>query len=156
MPERTMAIEVEDRQVVFREEEADVSRDQRRSPDLLGQSGIFELRVEAAGVLRLSVEVIQAAGVIPGDLLSLEPSPFSLCLEIYHELLAGNWHSVAPENRWWYLAEFLSRPLTAIERGGRLPIPLEVFPLREGDKVCLQVMTHAFTHRMFLVMDESE
>lgn len=116
----------------------------------LGLSGLFELTVETAGVLSLPLEVIEQVGVVPGDILSLERWTASLSLEIYHEFLADNWRALSSENRWHYLDEFLRRPLTAIERGGTLRIPPEVFPLLQGEKVVLQVMRHGLSHKLFL------
>ena len=116
-----------------------------------GLSGHFELAVETEGALSLPLEVISHLGLMPGDLLSLDPAPTCLHFEIYHEFLADNWPAVSLENRMRYLMEFLRRPLTALEQLGTLPIPREVFPLARGEKVVLQVMNRGLSHQMFLV-----
>jgi hypothetical protein len=83
-------------------------------------NGHFELTVESAGVLSLPEEVLGGLGAVPGDVLSLDVGPLSvyLGLEIYREFLADNWEAVSADNRWRFLHQFLSRPLTAVEREG--------------------------------------
>jgi hypothetical protein len=117
-----------------------------------GLNGRFELIVEAAGMLLLPVEIAAGLRLAPGDLLLLEAGPCAayVGLEIYHELLADDWQALSAENRWSYLKEFLSRPLTALDSRGALPIPEEIFPLVPGATIGLQVMSLGLVHRLFV------
>jgi hypothetical protein len=119
-------------------------------------NGHFELTVESDGLLILPAEVLEGLGASPGDFLVLEVGPLAsyLVLEIYSELLADNWEALSAENRWRYLQQFLSRPLTAVKPEG-IPIPFEVFPLAPGAKVYLHVLRFG-THRIFLYKGDFE
>ena len=97
------------------------------------------LAMESEGCLTLPAEACDAVGLQPGDILAIEVHSVSFSLEIYRELLAVGWDCVAPSARWGFVARFLSRPLTALERGGRVRIPPEVFPLRPGAELALAV-----------------
>jgi hypothetical protein len=124
-------------------------------PRMAALNGHFELVVETAGLLCLPGEVLEGLGATPGDFLVLEVGPFIsyLVLEIYGELLADNWEALSPENRWLYLRQILSRPLTAVTPEG-IPIPFGVFPLARGERVFLHVLRFG-THRLFLFKDGS-
>lgn len=90
------------------------------------------LTVEQEGYLTLPAAVCEAVGLQPGDILAIRADSVSFSLEIYRELLAAGWDCVAPSARWGFVARFLSRPLKAVEVGGRVCIPVEVFPLARG------------------------
>jgi len=98
------------------------------------------LTVEREGVLTLSAEICEAAGLRPGDILAVETDggDFFL-LEIYRELLHGAWEYMDDGALWGFVARFLSRPLTAIEPGGHVRIPEQAFPLPVGSEVSLYV-----------------
>jgi hypothetical protein len=114
---------------------------------------VFEVPVKAGPVLELPGELAEALGLVPGDLLSLEPAESCLCLEIYREHLTADWRVVSPENRWGFLSEFLSRSLTAVEPGGRLPIPPDLLPLGEGEAAVLHVLSEGHHPRFLLFWD---
>lgn len=97
------------------------------------------LTVEQEGVLALPAAVCEAVGLQPGDILAIKVGYISFSLEIYRELLAAGWDCVGPSARWGFVTRFLSRPLTAVEVGGRVWIPAEVFPLAVGAEVDLFV-----------------
>ena len=113
--------------------------------------GTFELTVKVSGALTLPARIIRGLRVVPGDLFFLhEELPGVLSLWIYHELLADNWEALSPVNRWHYLEQFLSRPVTALRCKGGLAIPEELFPLRKGENVWLWVMGSGLTHKLLL------
>ena len=114
-------------------------------------NGHFELTVEISGVLNLPGVVLEGLAVVPGDVFALDVRPLSvyLGLEIYREFLADNWDAISEENRWRYLKEFLSRPLTALGPEEGIAIPAAAFPLVEGDRLALHVMRLS-THRLFV------
>ena len=118
---------------------------------MTGLDSHCELTVETAGALLLPVEIVGKLGIVPGDLLSLEAGPRAayVCLTIYNELLADDWNALSADNRWGYLKDFLSRPLTSLDSRGALSIPEEVFPLVPGDKVGLHVMSLGLVHNLF-------
>lgn len=87
------------------------------------------LTVESEGILTLPAAVFEAVGLQPGDILAIKAHSMSFSLEIYRELLEADWTCVASEARWGFVERFVSRPLTAVEPGGRIDIPAEVFPL---------------------------
>ncbi len=120
-----------------------------------GRSGLYEVRVQTQGVLILPEPVMERAGLAAGDILSLEMGPASLYLEIYREFL-GELPAHSTENRWLFLSEFLSRPLTAAGAGGAVPIPAEVFPLAPGEVVVLQVLRLGLVHKLYLFRSSSE
>lgn len=97
------------------------------------------LTVEQEGYLALPSDVCDTLALQPGDLLAIRADSISFSLEIYRELLAAVWDCVAPSSRWSFVADFLSRPLTALEPGGRLWIPPEVLRLEVGEEVVLYV-----------------
>ena len=111
------------------------------------------LTVEQEGILALPADVCEVVGLQPGDILAIKVDYISFSLEIYRELLAAGWDCVGPSARWGFVTRFLSRPLTAVEAGGRVWIPAEVFPLHRGAEVDLVVydkgdihLLQAFTH----------
>lgn len=114
---------------------------------------IFEVPVRAGAVLELPPEVLELVELVPGDLLSLDPDGSCLRLEIYRELLEFDWRVVSPEVRWQFLSECLSRPLTAIEPGGRLALPPDLLPLREDEAAVLHVLTKEHHPRLLLFWD---
>ncbi len=109
--------------------------------------------VRAGAVLELPREAVELLRLVPGDLLSLEPEVSCLRLEIYRELLEFDWRVVSPEIRWQLLSEHLSRPLTAVEPGGRLALPPDLLPLREGEAAVLHVLSEGRHPRLFLFWD---
>jgi hypothetical protein len=115
--------------------------------------GVFEVPVRAGAVLELPREAVELLKLVPGDLLSLEPEASCLRLEIYRELLEFDWRVVSPEIRWQFLSGHLSRPLTAVEPGGRLALPPDLLPLREGEAAVLHVLSEGSHPRLFLFWD---
>ena len=109
--------------------------------------------VRAGAVLELPREAMELLALVPGDLLSLEPEETCLRLEIYRELLELDWRVVSPEIRWQHLCECLSRPLAAVEPGGRLPLPPDLLPLREGEGAVLHVLSEGHHPRLLLFWD---
>lgn len=109
-----------------------------------------DLTVAEAGALTLPHALSGRLGLAPGDLLSVEPGPVSLRLEIYRELLAADWEGLSSESAWRCVEEFLGRPLTAVLAGGRLPIPADLLPLARGDRVVLQVVGRGLFHDLFV------
>lgn len=75
------------------------------------------------GRLSIPSPVAMELGLEPGVLLSLQPVGGSLRLASYRELLADSLDAVTGPTRWHFLTEFLSRPLVAVETGGRIAIP---------------------------------
>jgi len=111
---------------------------------------VFDVPVRAGAVLELPREAIELLRLVPGDLLSLDPEGSCLRLEIYRELLEFDWRVTSPEIRWQFLSEHLSRPLTAVEPGGRLALPPDLLPLREGEAAVLHVLDEGHHPRLFL------
>jgi hypothetical protein len=108
------------------------------------------LTVEREGVLTLTPEIREAAGLRPGDILALEAGDGSLVLEIYRELLDGAWELMDGSALQGFVARFLSRPLTALEPGGHVLGPGEVFPLPEGSELSLYVDSGGRSHLLQL------
>lgn len=102
------------------------------------------------GAILLPLEVREALGLKPGELLSIVRQPLSLRLEIYREFLADSWDAVSLLNRWRYLEEFLSRPLAAMDGEGGLLLPPRLFPLRAGERVILEIVRRGLCHELFL------
>jgi hypothetical protein len=123
-------------------------------PLLPGPDGYFDVQVSEAGLLTLSAPLTAALDLEPGDLLALDPGPVSLHLKSYRDFLADNWEAVSTPNRNLYLVEFLGRPVAAVEPGGRITIPPEVFPLFPGDRMVLQVTSRGLGHELYLFRDE--
>ncbi|MEA2558703.1 MAG: hypothetical protein QOH06_207 [Acidobacteriota bacterium] len=97
------------------------------------------LTIEREGVLTLPSEVCETAELRPGDILAIKAEEDSFVLEVYRELLDGALEYMGESILWGFVAEFLSRPLTALEPGGQVFIPGEVFPLPEGRELSLYV-----------------
>lgn len=114
------------------------------------------LTVERDGFLTLPAAVCEALGLRPGDILAIEAHSVSFSLEIYRELLAAGWDCVAPSARWGFVARFLSRPLTAVDVGGRVRIPPEAFPLRPGAELVLAVNLDGGCHVLQVFRDAPE
>ncbi|MFL6202146.1 MAG: AbrB/MazE/SpoVT family DNA-binding domain-containing protein [Thermoanaerobaculia bacterium] len=94
------------------------------------------LTVERAGVLTLSAEICDAAGLRPGDILAVKTLDDSFVLEVYRELLTCGWEEYMGAAAFRGLVtHFLSRPITALEPGGHVRIPEEVCPLPAGSVV---------------------
>jgi hypothetical protein len=108
------------------------------------------LTVERAGVLTLTPEVCEAVGLRPGDILALEAGEGSLVLEVYRELLDGAWELMDGGAFHGFVTRFLSRPLTALEPGGHVLVPGEVFPLPEGSELSLYADSRGRSHRLQL------
>ena len=104
------------------------------------------LTVGRAGVLTLPAEVREAARLRPGDVLAVEAGEGSFTLEIYRELLEGAWQFMDRGALLGFVTRFLSRPLTALEPGGRVSIPAEVFPLPEGSELSVYLDTRGRSH----------
>jgi len=98
-------------------------------------------------------EALELLALAPGDLLSLDPEGSCLHLEIYRELLGFDWRVVSPEIRWQLLSECLSRPLIAVEPGGRLALPPDLLPLREGEAAVLHVLAEGSHPRLLMFWD---
>lgn len=98
-----------------------------------------KLTVEREGYLTLPADLCETLALQAGDLLAVKPGSISFSLEIYRELLATLWDYVGPSFHWSFVADFLRRPLTALEPGGRLWIPPEVLRLEVGEEVDLYV-----------------
>jgi len=114
---------------------------------------VFDVPVGAGAVLELPREAMELLRLVPGDLLSLEPEGSCLRLEIYRELLEIDWRVTSPEIRWQFLSEHLSRPLTAVEPEGRLALPPDLLPLREGEAAVLHVQDEGHHPRLLLFWD---
>ncbi|MFP5285999.1 MAG: AbrB/MazE/SpoVT family DNA-binding domain-containing protein [Thermoanaerobaculia bacterium] len=95
------------------------------------------LTVERAGVITLPAEVREAVRLRPGDVLAIKPGEGFFDLEIYRELLDGAWECMGHSILMGFVIELLSRPLTALEPGGHVRIPAEVFPLPVGSELSL-------------------
>jgi hypothetical protein len=108
------------------------------------------LTVEREGVLTLPPEVCEAAGLRPGDILALEAQEESFVLEVYRELLDGAREFMDGGALHGFVTRFLSRPLTALEPGGRVLIPAEVFPLPKGSELSLYVDWRGASHLLQL------
>ena len=110
------------------------------------------LTVEREGVITLPGEVCEAAGLRPGDILAVKAEEESFALEVYRELLEA-WEYMGQSILWGFVAELLSHPLTALEPGGQVRIPGEVFPLPAGSELSLHVDRRVASHllRLFRV-----
>ena len=104
------------------------------------------LTVERQGVLTLPADVREAARLRPGDVLALEAGEEWLTLEVYRELLDGALEFMGDSILRGFAIEFLGRPLTALEPGGHVLIPEEVFPLPAGSELSLYVDRRARSH----------
>lgn len=120
-----------------------------------GFSRELELTVGSDGRLSIPSPVAMELGLEPGVLLSLQPVGGSLRLASYREFLADSLDAVTGPTRWHFLTEFLSRPLVAVEPGGRIAIPPEVFPLRSGDRVVLQSFNRGLVHELYLIREDA-
>ena len=117
----------------------------------LGLAEQFELVVEFPGRVTLPPEVRAALGLEPGDLFSIERNTLSLRLDSYRELLA-DWGTSSLPDRW--RKEFFQRPQTTLEGNGVLPIPSDLLPLAEGDRLVLEVVTKGLSHELYLYRAE--
>lgn len=104
------------------------------------------LTVEREGFLTLPPEIREAARLRPGDILAIEVQEDGFVLEVYRDLLDGALEYMGEEVLRGFVAKFLSRPLTALEPGGRVFIPGEVFPLPEGSILSLYVTRPGGNH----------
>lgn len=95
--------------------------------------------IEAGGRLPLPAELVRPLGLEPGDIVALEPIVTVWKIRFYRQVLTFPWETAAPRARWWFTAEFLRLPLTAIDETGALVLPPEVVPIAEGDRVVLQI-----------------
>ena len=106
------------------------------------------LTVEREGILPLPAAVCEAVGLQPGDILAIEVLEESFVLEAYRELLASLREHTDRAALRSFAIGFLSRPLTALEPGGHVRIPEEVFPLPAGSVVSLHVDGHGGRHSL--------
>jgi AbrB family looped-hinge helix DNA binding protein len=107
------------------------------------------LTVERQGVITLPAEVREAAGLRPGDILAIKPGEAFFDLEIYRELL-GAWECMGHSILMGFAIELLSHPLTALEPGGHVRIPEEVFPLPAGSELSLTYDSRGTSHSLQL------
>lgn len=108
------------------------------------------LTIEREGVLTLPSEVREAARLRPGDILAIEAKDDGFALEVYRELLDGALEYMGEEVLRGFVFQFLGRPLTALEPGGHLLIPEELFPLPERSELSLHVSQSGSHHRLYL------
>ena len=110
------------------------------------------LTIEREGVITLPAEVREAARLRPGDILAVQVQEPFLDLEVYRELLEA-WESMGASILWGFVEELLRQPLTALEPGGHVRIPGEVFPLPAGSELSLYVDRQIASHllRLFRV-----
>ncbi len=97
------------------------------------------LTIVREGVLTLPLEVREGARLRPGDILAIEAQEDGFALEVYRELLDGALEYMGANILRGFVVELLSRPLTALEPGGHVLIPGEVFPLPEGSALSLHI-----------------
>jgi hypothetical protein len=116
----------------------------------LGLAEQFELVVEIPGRVTLPPEVRAALGLELGDLFTIERNTLSLRLDSYRELLA-DWGASLPD---CWREEFFQRPQTTLEEDGVLPIPSDLLPLSEGDRLVLEVVTKGLSHELYLYRAE--
>jgi hypothetical protein len=107
------------------------------------------LRIEQDSVLTLPAEVRNAVRLRPGDILAVKVQESFLDLEIYRELL-GAWESMGRNILLGFVLDFLSHPLTALEPGGHVRIPEEVFPLPAGSELSLTYDPRGTSHLLHL------
>ncbi|HWN45497.1 MAG TPA: AbrB/MazE/SpoVT family DNA-binding domain-containing protein [Thermoanaerobaculia bacterium] len=108
------------------------------------------LTVEREGILTLPSEACEAARLRPGDILALETVGESLVLEVYRELLDGALEYMGDGVLRGFVERFLSRPITALEPGGHVLIPGEIFPLPKGSELSLYVDWQGTSHLLQL------
>ena len=108
------------------------------------------LTIEHEGVLTLPAEVREAVSLRPGDILAVTAGEGFFDLEIYRELLDGAWESMGRNILLGFVIEFLGHPLTALESGGRVHIPQEVFPLPAGSELSLTFDPRGTSHPLHL------
>ena len=113
----------------------------------LGLAEQFELVVEVPDRVTLPPEVRAALGLEPGDRFSIERNPVSLRLDSFRELEA-DWRASSLPDHW--REEFSQRPQTALDGDGSLPIPSDLLPLPEGDRLVLEVVTKGLSHELYL------
>jgi len=118
--------------------------------------GQIEITVSIAGEVELPSATLERLRLAPGDLLSIEAGPIALQLEIYREFLAGDWEGLARETAWLFVEDFLSRPLTALGPGGRLPIPADLLALAPGHRAALQIVCRGPCHELYLSREEAD
>lgn len=102
-------------------------------------SSRFEIPVEAGGRLPLPAELVRPLGLEPGDIVTLEPVVTIWKVRFYRQVLTFPWETAAPGARWWFTADFLHLPLTALDETGALVLPSEVLPLAAGDRMILRI-----------------
>jgi bifunctional DNA-binding transcriptional regulator/antitoxin component of YhaV-PrlF toxin-antitoxin module len=103
------------------------------------RDGRFEIVVEAGGRLPLPAELVQTLGLEPGDIVALKPVASSWRVRFYRQVLTFPWEEAAPLARWWFTAELLRLPLTALDESGAIVIPPEVLRTSAGDRMVLRV-----------------
>lgn len=103
-------------------------------------NGHFEIAVEEGGRLPLPPELVQPLGLEPGDIVALEPVAGSWTVRFYRQVLTFPWEKAAPRARWWFTAELLRLPLTALDETGALVLPPEIVPLAVGDRMVLRIL----------------
>ncbi len=113
----------------------------------LGLAEQFELVVEVPGRVTLPPEVRAVLSLEPGALFAIERNPLSLRLDSFRELEA-DWRASSLPDHW--REEFSQRPQTALEGDGSLPIPSDLLPLPEGEKLVLDVVTKGLSHELYL------
>lgn len=101
-------------------------------------------------MLTLPAVLKRGLSLMPGDILSLQPFPPFVQLEIYREFLADRWELVALESQSKYVEGFLVRTLTAVDGKGRLPIPRAILDVRRGEAFRLQVVNRWQVHTILL------
>lgn len=107
------------------------------------------LTVEREGVVTLPAEVCEAVGLWPGDILAVKVQEPFLDLEVYRELLEAR-ESMGENLLRGFVEELLRWPLTALEPGGHVRIPAEVFPLPAGSELSLSVEKQTASHLLWL------
>lgn len=118
--------------------------------------GQIEITVSSLGEVELPQTVVERLRLAPGDLLSIEPGPIALRLEIYREFLAGGWEGFSPETAWHFVEDFLARPLTALLPAGCLPIPEDLLAVASGDSMVLQIVCRGLSHELYLSREETD
>jgi hypothetical protein len=90
-----------------------------------------------SGVLELPANILTLLSLRPGDLLSTDVRSSGLLLEPLASLFSDGWMSLSSSLRRRFLDQILQRPLLDLKPGGRLHIPLDLMPLKEGAHVLL-------------------
>jgi hypothetical protein len=117
---------------------------------LLGPDERFELLVSVEGILPIPEKLRRALHLEPGEIVSVELLPGSLCLETYSAFLDVLFEAVPLDQRWDQVVEhFLSRTLATVEERG-LSIPADLFPLRPGQRLILQVLYRGLFPELYL------